>query len=276
MVQHLIDKANLLVEEALPYIQKFKGAVFIIKYGGKAMINDELKRSVMNDVALLKVFGVQPVVVHGGGPDINAAMKAANLEPRFVDGLRVTDAPTLKIVRKVFRAVNAEIRENLSAFHVKSTDATGCIRATQKDERLGLVGDVTGVDAARLQRILRRDAIPVISTIGKGPDGYYNINADTAATAVAAALRAEKLTILTDVDGVRDGDTFVPHLTARAARQFIRKGVITGGMIPKVEACIDAVEAGCHKAHLINGTTRHALLFEIFTDEGVGTELVKA
>lgn len=275
MVQQLINKGSVLVEEALPYIQKFKNKVFVVKYGGKAMINEELKQSVTKDIALLKAFGIRPIIVHGGGPAITREMEKAKIEPRFVNGLRVTDKATIRIVRKVFREINGEIRNHLKSYDIKTRDATGCIRARQRNRDLGLVGDVTGVATAQLRELLRRDIVPVVSPIGRRGNIFYNINADTAATELAARLKAEKLTILTDVDGVIEKGKFMPHLSISQARKHIRSGVITSGMIPKVEACIRAVNAGCRKAHLINGTTRHSLLFEIFTDKGIGTELVK-
>jgi|ETNmetMinimDraft_26_1059896.scaffolds.fasta_scaffold48083_2 acetylglutamate kinase len=275
MVQELINKASVLVEEALPYIQKFHNKIFVVKYGGKAMINEELKRSVTKDIALLKTFGVRPIIVHGGGPAITREMEKSRIKPRFVDGLRVTDDATLRIVRRVFRQINGEIRDHLNSYGIKTRDATGCIRARRRTPDLGLVGDVTGVAVSELRTMLRNDVTPVISPVGRKGDVYYNINADTAATELAARLKAEKLTILTDVDGVIEKGKFVPHLSISQARKHIRSGVITSGMIPKVEACIRAVTAGCRKAHLINGTTRHALLFEIFTEKGIGTELVK-
>lgn len=275
MVQKLINKASLLVEEALPYIQKFKDAIFVVKYGGKAMVSDTLKHSVTKDIALLKSFGIRPVIVHGGGPAITREMKNAKLIPRFVHGLRVTDAATIRIVRSVFKSINAEIRDLLTGFGVPAEDATGCILARRRDPALGLVGDVTGVRTRRLRTMLNRGIIPVISPVGRRDRTYYNINADTAATEIAAALNAEKLTILTDVDGVIENGKFIPHLAITQARHHIKAGIITRGMIPKVEACIRAVESGCHKAHLVNGTTRHALLFEIFTDKGIGTEVVR-
>jgi acetylglutamate kinase len=276
MVEQLISKASMLVDEALPYIQKFKGKIFVVKYGGKAMINEELKQAVTKDIALLKTIGVRPIIVHGGGPALTREMEKAKIEPRFVNGLRVTDDATIRIVRQVFRTINSEIRTHLKSHGIKTRDATGCIRARQRDPDLGLVGDVTGVSVSELRSMLNREEIPVVSPVGRKGDVYYNINADTAATELAARLRAEKLTILTDVDGVIEKGQVVSQLSIRQARMHIRSGVITGGMIPKVEACIRAVTAGCHKAHLINGTTRHALLFEIFTDKGIGTQVVKA
>jgi acetylglutamate kinase len=276
MVTHLITTANVLVEEALPYIQRFKGSVVVIKYGGKAMVSAELKESVMKDIALLKTFGVQPVVVHGGGPEITREMSKDNLKPRFVNGLRVTDRATIRIVKRVFEGTNREISDTLGRFNVSARMAKDCLYARQKDKDLGLVGELTRVDAARLRRMLARDLIPVISPVAHGDRCTYNINADTAAVEVAAALGAEKLTILTDVDGVLEKGSLIPHLTIAEAERLIRDGVITEGMIPKVQACIHAVRSGCRKAHLINGTVSHALLFEIFTDSGIGTEIVRA
>ena len=277
-MEALIKKAQLFIEEALPYLQKFNNKVVVIKYGGKAMQSEELKESVMRDIAMLWFLGLKPVVVHGGGPEITREMERARLKPKFVRGLRVTDEATIRIIGRVFRRTNGEIRGMLASHGAVPENVQGCLLCEPADSRLGLVGKVTGVDARKILRALRKDMIPVISPVGVGAKGgrrvKYNVNADTAATAIATHLRAEKLTILTDVDGVMIGGRLVPHLTKGKAAACIADGSITGGMIPKVESCIAAVEAGCKKAHLINGTVPHSLLFEIFTDKGVGTELI--
>jgi acetylglutamate kinase len=274
MVKQLIEQAVVLVDQALPYAQAFRGATFVIKYGGKAMITDTLKQSVTRDIALLKAFGINPVVVHGGGPEITRRMKKARLKPTFVNGLRVTDAATIRIVRDVFLEINNEIADRLRGHDTKSQRVAGCLTAKQKNADLGMVGTLTRVDKKKIRAVLDRGAVPVISPIATDGKRSYNINADTAATEIAIALRARKLTILSDVDGVLEDGALVSHLSIALARRHIKRGVITGGMIPKVEACIRAVEAGVPKAHLINGTVAHSLLFEIFTDTGVGTEIV--
>ena len=259
-MEALIKKAQLFIEEALPYLQKFNGKVVVIKYGGKAMQGEELKESVMRDIAMLWFLGLRPVVVHGGGPEITREMEKARLKPRFVRGLRVTDEATVRIIRRVFRRTNAGIRQMLAAHGVPSESIERCLLCKPMDASLGLVG------------------IPVVSPVGvgmaRGGKKRFNVNADIAATALAVHLKAEKLTILTDVDGVIINGKLVPHLTRGEAVRRIADGSIHGGMIPKVESCIAAVEAGCRKAHLVNGTVPHSLLFEIFTKRGVGTELI--
>ena len=278
-MEALIKKAGSFIEEALPYMQRFNGKIVVIKYGGKAMVNAELKQSVMRDIAMLWFLGLKPVVVHGGGPEITREMEKAKLKPKFVRGLRVTDEATMKIIDRVFAKTNREIREMLSLHGVASDNIRGCLLCGTADEELGLVGKVAGIDSSKIMRALRKGRIPVISPVGRGvgeeKGKKFNVNADTAATEVAMHLRAEKLTLLTDVDGVMVGGSLVTHLSKHDAAAYIADGSIHGGMIPKVEACIAAVESGCKKAHLINGTIPHALLFEIFTDKGIGTELIR-
>ncbi len=273
-MQELIQKATSFLEEALPYLQKFKGKIVVIKYGGNAMLNDELKLSVMKDIALLKLLGIHPVIVHGGGPEITKAMEKAKLKPQFIDGLRVTDAATVRIIKRVFKEINSEIRSYLESFHVSAISLSDVLGAKEKNKQLGFVADISDVNTKKIQRYLKQGKIPVISPLATKGKQSYNSNADTAAMAVAVALNAEKLTILTDVDGVLKKGKLLSHLTIKQAKHLIKTGVITKGMIPKVEAGLDAVAQGCKKAHLINGTIPHALLFEIFTKEGVGTELV--
>jgi acetylglutamate kinase len=274
-MKQLIKKSKMLLEEMLPYIQKFKGKIIVIKYGGKAMINNELKESVMKDIALLKSLGINPIIVHGGGPEITKEMEKAKLKPKFVNGLRVTDEKTVKIIKKVFSKINNEIRKLLEQFEVKAEKVEKCLIAKQKEKKLGLVGKITKVEKSKILKAIKNDKIPVISPLGTGNGKTYNINADTVATKIAIALKAEKLTIMTDVDGVIENEKLITHLSIKAVKQHIKKGVITKGMIPKVQACVEAVKAGCKKAHLINGTIEHSLLFEIFTEKGIGTEVVK-
>lgn len=273
-MKHLITKAKIIIDEMLPYIQKFKGKIVVIKYGGNAMINDGLKKSVMKDIAFLKTMGLKPIVVHGGGPFVTEEMKKANIKPKFINGLRVTDEETVKIIVDVFGGVNKEIEDLLISFQVKAENVKESLIVEQKNKELGFVGEITKVDKEKIMKVIEADKIPVISPIGVN-EGKYNINADTAATKIAVALKAEKLTILTNIDGVMEKGKLISHLSIDDAHKHIKEEIITKGMIPKVEACIDAVEAGCKKAHLINGMIEHSLLFEIFTDEGIGTEIVK-
>ncbi len=274
MKMNHIEKAKILIDEALPYLHKFRGKVMVIKYGGKAMVNDLVKESVMKDVAFLKAVGIKPVIVHGGGPEVTREMEKLGAKPVFVNGLRVTDAETVEIIRKVFAKINDEIRAALKKMHCRSEALYDCMHVEQKDEKLGFVGEVKKVDVEKIKKMLDGGITSVISPLGTKDGQTYNINADSAAVKVAVALKAVKLTILTDVDGVMENGALIPHLSIAQARRLIKNGVITKGMIPKVEACMEAVEAGCRKAHLINGTVPHSLLFEIFTEEGIGTEVV--
>ena len=203
-MKHLITKAKIILDEMLPYIQKFKGKIVVIKYGGNAMINDKLKANVMKDIAFLKTMGLKPVVVHGGGPFVTEEMEKANIKPKFINGLRVTDEATVKIITKVFGEVNKNMVKTLESFDVKAKEAKESLIVKQKNKELGFVGEITKVDKDIILKVIEEDMIPVISPIGIN-DGNYNINADTAATKIAIALKAEKLTILTNVDGVIAG-----------------------------------------------------------------------
>ena len=268
---NLHDKTQVLIE-ALPYIKKFNSKIVVIKFGGNAMPKME---NVIEDIVLLKHMGLKPVVVHGGGPEIDSELIKAKIKPKFVSGLRYTDEFVIKIVEKVFKKLNREIVSNISSHGAKSANASGCIKSNQKDLSLGLVGNITGVNEKKILKLLNLGFIPVISPIGIGDGGKkYNLNADTAASSVAVALKAEKLTILTNVDGIIIGNKILPHIDMHTARNEIKKGNISRGMIPKVEACIYAVQNKCPKAHLINGLVPHSLLLEIFTDKGIGTEIV--
>lgn len=278
-MEKLKEKASTLIE-ALPYIKKYHDKIVVIKYGGNAMINKEIKKVVLEDVVLLKHVGLFPVVVHGGGPNINEEMTKAHLKPRFVNGLRVTDKATLMIVEKVFEKINKEIvsvinKQGSNALTIMGND-NDLIEVSQQDPKLGYVGRIKKINPHIIKSLIKEGYIPVISTLGEGKHNQtYNINADLAASAIAVALKAEKLTILTDVEGVVVKNKKISHLSIKNARKLIKKGVINKGMVPKVEACIYAVQNGIPKAHLIDGTTKHALLLEIFTNKGIGTEIVK-
>ena len=273
-------KVSVLIE-ALPYIRKYHGKIVVVKYGGKAMEKSKIRRSIMTDIALLKHVGINPVVVHGGGADINEAMDKAGIVPKFINGLRVTDKATMGIVEDVFWKINKEICGFVKKAGGMPIGISGrdhrLIEVVQKNKRLGYVGEIKRINSEIVLSLIRQNYIPIISPIGICPDNeIYNINADTAASYLAVALGAEKLTVLTDVDGVYYKRKLISNLSIRDARRKIRRGVIRTGMIPKVEACIHAVRNGCRKAHLINGTFRHGLLLEIFTDTGVGTEIVRS
>lgn len=265
------EKTKVLIE-ALPYIEKYDNKIVVIKLGGNAM--PEIKNAA-EDIAFLKRTGIKVVVVHGGGPEIDRELKKNGMTPKFINGLRYTDEKIIKAVEKVFHRINKKVVYRLKSKRVKAIDAINCIKARQKSQELGLVGEITKVDRQKLAKHLDSDHVPVISPIGIGANNKkYNINADTAASRVAVALRAEKLTILTNVDGIMINSSLMPHIDFRTAKKEIRKGNINKGMIPKVEACIYAVKNKCPKAHLINGLVPHSLLLEIFTDKGIGTEIV--
>jgi len=276
-----IDKARVLIE-ALPFIQRFANKVLVIKYGGHAMENDELKESFAQDVALLKCVGMRPVIVHGGGPVIDAAVKQAGITPEFVRGLRVTDAATMDIVEQVLVGkINKEIvtllnRHGAPAVGLSGKDGELVLARKRKGEvDLGLVGEVVGVNPKVLEA--NADFIPVVAPTAAGRDGQtYNINADVVAGEIAEALHAEKLILLTDIEGVkgRDGE-LIEELTINDARDLIADGTIASGMIPKIECCIAALAGGVKQTHVIDGRVQHALLLEVLTNRGVGSEVIR-
>ncbi|MDA8170253.1 MAG: acetylglutamate kinase [Nitrospiraceae bacterium] len=279
----LIEKANTLVE-ALPYIKNFSGKTFVIKYGGAAQKDISLKSAFAQDVVLLNFIGIHPVVVHGGGPRISEMMRKLGKEPAFVDGQRVTDPETMEIVEMVLGGlINKEIVSLIGSHGGKAIGLTGkdgfLIKAEKKavppgGADLGLVGNVREINSEILLNLQKEDFITVITPVGVGPDGQsLNINADTVAQAVAAALKAEKLILLTDVPGILEEGKTVSTLGANKAARMIEEGVISGGMIPKTLACLDALRAGVGKTHILDGRIPHCLLLEIFTREGVGTEI---
>lgn len=288
----LIEKAKTLIE-ALPYIQTFRGKTFVIKYGGNAMIDEALKQGFAQDVVLMRYIGINPVIVHGGGPQIGKTMERMGKKPAFVSGQRVTDEETMDIVEMVLGGkVNKEIVHLINRAGGRAVGLTGKdggliqsrkLKMTkQSDETggteiidIGLVGEVTEVRPEALVALEQSGFIPVIAPVGAGPDGEtYNINADLVAGAVAGALKAEKLILLTDQAGILDKDkNLIPTLNKKKVEEMIGKGVIAGGMIPKTKSCFQALDAGCAKVHIIDGRIPHALLLEIFTKEGVGTEI---
>lgn len=282
-MSNLKDKAQILVE-ALPYIRAFFGKTIVIKYGGAAMTEKELKTQFAEDVVLMKYVGMNPVIVHGGGPQISGMMKRLGKEPKFVKGVRVTDAETMEIVEMVLGgAINKEIVSLINRHGGKGVGLTGkdgaLIQARpmkSEGEEMGQVGEVKTIDPQILKTLEGGRFIPVISPVGADEEGRsYNINADLAAGKVASALSAEKLLILTDVPGILDDKgKLLPTLSRKEVQRLIKKGVISKGMLPKVEAALSAVEGGVRKAHIIDGRVPHALLLEIFTDEGVGTEII--
>jgi acetylglutamate kinase len=274
-----VEKADVLLE-ALPYIRRFAGKVMVVKYGGHAMEDPELKDSFAQDVALLKYVGMNPVIVHGGGPQIDAALQKAGIEPRFVRGLRVTDPATMDIVEMVLVGkINKEIvallnRHGGNAVGLSGKDGELVVARKRRAQDLGLVGEVVGVNARVIDAL--HGFIPVIAPVAADADGVtYNINADVVAGKVAEALRAEKLILLTDIEGVKGRDgALLDTLPADLALDLIRDGTIAAGMIPKVECCLEAIRGGVRQAHVVDGRVRHALLLEVLTSRGVGTEIL--
>ena len=282
MVKKLIDKAEVLIE-ALPYMRRFVDKTIVIKYGGSAMNDPERRRSFGDDVVLLKYIGLRPVIVHGGGPQIGETLERLGKASRFVGGLRVTDDETMEVVEMVLGGkVNREIVALVQAAGGKAIGLTGSdgnmIRVTQRtedDRDLGRVGRVVEVDPQPIAAVAGAGFVPVIAPIGVDMDGVtHNVNADEAAGFIARSLRAEKLILLTDVEGVLDAkDRLIPQLVPTEARKLIEEGVIRDGMIPKVECCLSALQDGVVTAHIVDGRTLHAILLEIFTDGGAGTLL---
>ena len=284
----LIKRAGILTE-ALPYIQKLHNKTIVIKYGGNAMINEDLKRTVMEDITLLKYVGMNPVIVHGGGPDISAELKTHNVESEFVNGLRVTDADTIRIAQMVL--VGKTNKEVVSNININGGNAVGlcgidgriieCEPLTEDTEGnkidVGFVGKITKVNANIIKSLCEDEYIPVIAPIGTDKQGQsYNINADTVASAVATAMGAEKLIFLTDIEGVKDNNgNIIYEITTENAESMIKDGTISGGMIPKSRACMDAVEKGVKRVHIIDGRVLHSIILEIFTDTGIGTMFKK-
>lgn len=275
------DRANVLVQ-ALPYIQKYYNKTVVIKYGGNAMINEELKDAVMTDIVLLSLVGINVVLVHGGGPEINDMLKKIGKESKFVNGLRYTDEETVDIVQMVLAGkVNKSLVQLLGAHKGKAIGLCGLdgglLKAKQLGEgELGFVGEITNVDVTPVTDVISKGYIPVISTVAGGENGeVYNINADTAAAKIASALHAEKLLLMTDVRGLlRDKDdesTLISVVNVSEVQALKNQGVICGGMIPKIDCCVEAVRRGVHRAHIIDGRIPHSILMEMLTDEGIGT-----
>ena len=279
-----MERAEVLTA-ALPYIKKYSGKIVVIKYGGNAMINEQLKQQVMEDITLLWLIGVKVVLVHGGGPEISDIMNRLGKKAEFVNGLRVTDKETVDIVQMVLAGkVNKTLVNLLNmkggrAVGVSGIDG-GIIEATMKDEALGYVGEITKIRPQPIEALLEKNYIPVISTVASDHQGNtYNINGDTAAARIAGALNAERLIMMTDIAGILmdkdDPSTLIPHITVAEARKLYDSGVISGGMIPKVDCCIDAIEHGVENVVIMDGRIPHSILMELLTDEGAGTMVMK-
>ncbi|MBO4420960.1 MAG: acetylglutamate kinase [Lachnospiraceae bacterium] len=277
------QRAEVLVH-ALPYIQQYNNKIVVVKYGGNAMINEDLKNAVMSDIVLLNLIGMKVVLVHGGGPEITETLNAVGKKTEFVNGLRVTDAETANIAMMVLAGkINKSLVNLLNKFGSKALGLCGLdsqmIRAEKLDEKLGFVGKITHINEDPILDVLNMGYIPVIATVGYDDEGnVYNINADTAAARIAGKLRAEALISMTDIDGIlRDKDdpsSLIHQINASEAPQLMREGIVSGGMIPKVECCIEAIRRGVKKVFIINGKIPHSILIETMTDEGIGTMFV--
>ncbi len=282
------ERANMLIE-ALPYIQRLSGKTIVIKYGGAAMLDDDLKMRFMHYVTLLKFVGMNPIVVHGGGPDINDTLSALNIETKFHNGLRITDDATMKVVQMVLTGkINKDIVAGINACGGKAVGLCGIdgnvIQAHKcppvEGVDLGSVGEIDAVDVKLLNMLSNDEYIPVVAPVGCGVNGEsYNINADTVASAVATSMKAEKLMFLTDIDGIRsdpeDPSTLIYEISSMDVADMITDGIVTGGMLPKAKACAKAIREGVNRVHIINGTIPHSIILEIFTDSGIGTMFTK-
>lgn len=282
----VVSKAQVLIE-ALPYIQQFNNKIVVVKYGGSAMLDETLKKSVIQDVALLKLVGMHPVIVHGGGKEISKWVKLLGKEPQFVEGLRVTDAETMEVAEMVLGKVNKNLVQMLEQNGIKAVGLSGkdggmlCVeKKLVNGQDIGFVGNLKHVNTNIIDTLIEDDYVPVIAPIGLDESFQsYNINADDAACAIAAALGAEKLAFLTDIEGVcmdpKDPGTLLSFLTLSDAEGLIRDGYVGGGMIPKLKNCIDAVKAGVSRVHILDGRKEHCLLLEFYTPKGVGTAIIE-
>ena len=278
-------KRAQILTAAVPYIKEYTDKYVVVKYGGNAMTDPELKKSVMQDLLLLNLVGVKVVLVHGGGPEINSALDKMQIESTFKDGLRVTDEPTMEVVQMVLAGkVNKGLVANIVELGGKAVGLCGIdgnmIKVHKKNADLGLVGEIDDIDTTLIETVISQGYIPVLSSIGVDENGVaYNINADTVASKVAGALQAETMVAMTNIDGVmRDKDnptSLIPQLSVAEAEQLKQEGIIAGGMIPKVDCCLEAIEAGAQKVFIINGEIPHAILIELLTNEGLGTMFVK-
>ena len=281
-----VHKAEILIE-ALPYIREFNGKKIVVKYGGSAMTDDKLKKSVMKDVALLKLIGFKPVIVHGGGKEISKWVKLSGGEPEFINGLRVTDDKTMEIAEMVLNKVNKGLVQYMEGEGIRAIGISGKDGATMRVKKklagrkdIGYVGEVTKVDTELLDTLIEIDFVPVICPIGLGEEDNksYNINADDAACAIAAAIGAEKLAFLSDIEGVymdpMDPSTLISEMDIKEAAEFLASGNAGGGMLPKIQNCIAAIESGVSRVHILDGRIEHCLLLEFFTDKGIGTAIL--
>lgn len=280
----IMHKAAVLIE-ALPYIQRFNRKIVVVKYGGSAMVDEELKKKVIQDVVLLKLVGFKPIIVHGGGKEISRWVGKVGMEPEFKNGLRVTDEPTMEIAEMVLNKVNKSLVQLVNELGIKAVGISGkdgmmlkCHKKLSGGEDIGFVGDVDEVDPKIIYDLLEKDFLPIICPIGFDEEFYsYNINADDAACAIATAVQAEKLAFLTDVEGVfkdfNDKESLISEMTVEEAQDFVDSGMLGGGMLPKLQNCINAMKNGVSRVHIMDGRIPHCLLLEVFTDRGIGTAI---
>lgn len=285
-MQDIIKKAGVLIE-ALPYIMKFRGKIVVIKAGGSMMEDKEIISGIFQDIIFMNAVGIKTVIIHGGGSRITERMKKAGLVPKFVDGFRFTDAKTMKIVDETLDATNKEIAKHFCELGGKAKALCGkrdkiisAVKLKLKGKDMGFLGQISSINTKPVKDALKEGAIPVLTPVGLGKDGKaYNINADLAACNIASALKAEKFVLITDTNGIlrdeSDESTLIPSLRKKEAEELIKRGIIRGGMIPKVKAVIEALDKGVKKTHIIDGRLSHAILLEIFTDKGIGTEIIK-
>ncbi len=283
----IMQKAATLIE-ALPYIQRFNRKIIVVKYGGSAMVDEALKRQVIQDVVLLKLTGFKPIIVHGGGKEISRWVNKVGMEPHFVNGLRVTDEPTMEIAEMVLNKVNKSLVQLVNELGVKAVGVSGkdgmmlkCRKKYSGGEDIGFVGDVEEVNPKIIYDLLEKDFLPIICPIGFDDNfDSYNINADDAACAIATAVKAEKLAFLTDVEGVyrdfNDKESLISEITVEEAQEFVSGGSLGGGMLPKLQNCIDAINSGVSRVHILDGRIPHCLLLEIFTNKGIGTAILNS
>ncbi len=283
----IMHKAEVLIE-ALPYIQRFNRKIIVVKYGGSAMVDEDLKMNVIKDVVLLKLVGFKPIIVHGGGKEISSWVKKIGMEPHFINGLRVTDEPTMEVAEMVLNRVNKSLVQMVQKLGVKAVGISGkdggllnVDKRLSGSQDIGYVGTIKNVNPKILFDLLEKDFLPIVCPIGYDDKfDTYNINADDAACAIAKAVNAEKLAFLTDVEGVyrdfSDKDSLISELTLDEAEQFIEQGIAGGGMLPKLQNCIDALREGVSRVHILDGRIPHCLLLEIFTNKGIGTAILKS
>ena len=284
-MQQYLDKAEVLIE-ALPYIQRFNRKIIVVKYGGSAMVDHELKKSVIRDVALLKLVGFRPIIVHGGGKEITKWVNKAGLETNFVNGLRVTDKDTMEIAEMVLNKNNKGLVSMMEKVGIHAVGISGKDGTTlrvdkklSKGQDIGFVGEIKEVNTRLLEELLDNDLVPVICPIGSDDEFHsYNINADDAACAIASAMGAAKLAFLTDIEGVYEDplkkETLISRMTVSETEQFLASGNVGGGMLPKLQNCVDAIKAGVSRVHILDGRIEHCLLLEFFTDKGIGTAII--